>query len=135
MQSFTALFATHPQRPPHSALVEACAAACYECGGLCVACSDACLGEAHVHDLVCCIRTCLDCSDVCLATARIVSRLTKPSPMLLAAQLTACAEACRICAVECERHAAMHDHCRVCAEACRACEQACRALIHGGPYA
>jgi hypothetical protein len=135
MQGIAALFATHPQRPPHLSLVESCTTACYECGALCVACSDACLGEAHVHDLVCCIRTCLDCSDVCLATARIVSRLTKPSPMLLAAQLTACAEACRICAEECERHAAMHDHCRVCAEACRACERTCRALIHGGAYA
>ncbi len=82
-------------------------------------------------DLVCCIRTCLDCSDVCLATARIVSRLTEPSPMLMEVQLMACAEACRICAAECESHAAMHEHCRVCAEACRACEQACRALLHG----
>jgi hypothetical protein len=91
MQSIGALFATHPQRPPDPSLIEVCAtAACYECGGLCAACSDACLGEAHVADLVCCIRTCLDCSDVCLATARIVSRVTEPSPMLVEAQLMAC---------------------------------------------
>jgi hypothetical protein len=131
MQSLTALFATHPQRPPHSSLIEACAAACYECGGMCVACSDACLGEAHVADLVCCIRTCLDSADVCLATARIVSRLTKTSPMVMEAQLMACAETCRICAAECERHAGAHEHCHVCAEACHACEHACRALLHG----
>ena len=131
MELIGALFAAHPQRPPDPALIEACAAACYEGGGLCVACSDACLGEAHVADLVCCIRTCLDCADVCLASARIVSRLTEPSPMLLEAQLMACAEACRICAAECERHAPAHEHCRVCADACRACERACRALLHG----
>jgi hypothetical protein len=131
MEGIGALFATHPQRPPDPSLIEACVAACYEGGGLCVACSDACLGEAHVADLVGCMRTCLDCSDVCLATARIVSRLTKPSPMLVEAQLMACAEACRICAAECDSHAAMHEHCGVCAEACRACEQACRALLHG----
>ena len=134
MEGFGALFATHPQRPPDSSLIEACAAACYESGGLCIACSDACLGDAHVADFVCCIRTCLDCADVCIA-ARILLRLTEPCPMLVEAQLMACAEACRICAAECESHAATHEHCRVCAEACRACEQACRALLHGASFA
>jgi Domain of Unknown Function (DUF326) len=28
-----------------------------------------------------------------------------------------------------ERHARMHEHCRVCAQACRRCEQACRELL------
>jgi hypothetical protein len=131
MQGISELFATHPQRPPDPSRIEACATACYECGGLCAACADACLGEAHVAELVCCIRTCLDCSDVCLATARVVSRLTQPSPMLVEAQLMACAEACRICASEFGAHAEMHAHCRACGAACRACEQACRELLHG----
>ncbi len=135
MESIEAVFSTHPQRPPDLSLIEACAAACYRCGGSCVTCSDACLGEPHVADLVCCIRTCLDGSDVCLTTARIISRLTMPSPMLVEAQLMACAEACRICGAECESHAAMHEYCRVCAEACRSCEQACRALLHGASLA
>jgi sorbitol-specific phosphotransferase system component IIA len=34
--------------------------------------------------------------------------------MLMEAQLMVRAEACRICATECESHAAMHEHCRVC---------------------
>jgi hypothetical protein len=131
VENLIALLATHPQHPPDTRLIEACAAASYSCGSTCAACADACLGEAHVADLVCCIRTCLDCSDVCLATARVVSRLTEPSPMLIEAQLMACAEACRICAAECDAHAGMHEHCRICAAACRACEQACRALLHG----
>ena len=135
MEGIGALFATHPQRPPKPSLIEACATACYDCGGLCVACSDACLGEAQVADLVCCIRTCLDCSDVCLTTARIVSRLTEPSPMLMEGQLMACAEACRICAMECESHGATHVHCRICAEACHARAQACRALLHSASLA
>src|SRR5215208_2761331 len=135
MERIGGVLATHPQRSPDPALIEACAAACYEGAGLCVACSDACLGEAHVADLVCCIRTCLDCGDVCLATARVISRLTKPSAMVVEAQLMACAEACLICAAECENHAAMHDHCRICAEICRTCEQACRALLHGASLA
>jgi hypothetical protein len=36
------------------------------------------------------------------------------------------------CARECERHAAMHEHCRLCAEACRACERACGELLTSG---
>ncbi|MEQ7739658.1 four-helix bundle copper-binding protein [Escherichia coli] len=43
--------------------------------------------------------------------------------------LEACRTACGACAEECERHAAMHDHCQICAEACRRCEQACDALL------
>jgi hypothetical protein len=91
VESLIMLLAAHPQRSPNTRLIEACAAACYSCGSTCDACADACLGEAHVAELVCCIRTCLDCSDVCLATARVVSRLTQPSPMLVEAQLMACA--------------------------------------------
>ena len=36
--------------------------------------------------------------------------------------------ACRACGDECEKHAAHHEHCRLCAEVCRRCEQACRDL-------
>jgi len=43
--------------------------------------------------------------------------------------LESCVAICRSCGDECERHAKMHAHCRVCAEACRRCEQACQALL------
>jgi len=43
--------------------------------------------------------------------------------------LEACVAICKSCGDECERHAQMHEHCRVCAEACRRCEQACRQLL------
>lgn len=131
MENIGILFANHPHRPPDPSLIATCVAACYECGSLSVACSDACLAEPRVAELVCCIRTSLDCADVCLATARVVSRLTEPSPMLLEVQLTACAEACRVSSEECDSYAAMFEHCRICAKACRACEQTCRALLHG----
>ena len=36
---------------------------------------------------------------------------------------------CASCATECEAHADMHEHCRICAEACRRCEQACADLL------
>jgi hypothetical protein len=43
--------------------------------------------------------------------------------------LESCAMACRVCAEDCERHAGLHDHCRICAEACRDCEEACRTAL------
>lgn len=76
-----------------------------------------------------CIRTNLDCADSCGTTARILSRHTGDDAPLTRAHLEACIAACRACGDECERHAGMHEHCRVCAEACRACEQACRDLL------
>ncbi|WP_217615500.1 four-helix bundle copper-binding protein [Cellulomonas sp. GbtcB1] len=99
-----------------------------ECAQACTACADACLSEEMVADLRTCIRTNLDCADSCGTTARILSRHTGYDADLTRAHLEACIAACRACGDECEQHAGMHEHCRVCAEACRACEQACRDL-------
>ena len=54
--------------------------------------------------------------------------------MLVEAQLMACAEACGICATECESHAA-NARALPCLAILRACEQACRALLHGASFA
>ena len=61
-----------------------------------------------------------------VATGRVLSRHTGYDANLTRAIVQACATACRD---ECERHAAMHEDCRVCAEACRRCEQACQQLL------
>jgi hypothetical protein len=82
-----------------------------------------------VADLAKCIRTNLDCADLCEATGRILSRHTGYDANITRAALQACLAACKACADECDRHARMHDHCRVCAEACRRCEQACQQLL------
>ena len=95
----------------------------------CTACADDCLSEENVAELVKCVRLCLDCADVCTATLRVVSRQTGYDANLTRPQLQACVAACNSCGDECERHAQMHGHCRVCAEACRRCEQACDQLL------
>lgn len=41
MENIGTLFANHPHRPPDPSLIATCVAACYECGNLSVACSDA----------------------------------------------------------------------------------------------
>ena len=82
-----------------------------------------------VADLTTCITTDLDCADICATTGAVLSRRTGHDVDLTRVVLEACAAACRACGDECERHASMHEHCRVCAESCRRCEHACRDLL------
>jgi hypothetical protein len=100
-----------------------------DCAQACTACADGDLSEHNVADLVTCIRLCLDCADVCTATVAVTSRQTAYDAPAAKALLEACAAICKSCGDECERHAQMHEHCRICAEACRRCERACRELL------
>jgi hypothetical protein len=100
-----------------------------DCGQACTADADADLREQHLPDLVKCIRLCLDCADVCAATGNVTSRQTAYDPNVTRPLLEACVATCKSCGDECERHAQMHEHCRVCRDACRRCEQACRDLL------
>lgn len=125
-----AMLQTHPQ-PTNldaAALTSAIDAA-FECAQICTSCADACLAEGMVAELRHCIRLNLDCADVCNTTARVLSRQTEPDMSLLRVQLEACVRACKSCGDECEQHAAMHEHCRVCTESCRRCEETCNQLL------
>ena len=105
-----------------------CLDECFDCAGTCTACADACLAEAEIDELVRCIRRCLDCADICDTTGRVLTRQTEAVPGVLRAVIDACRAACSASAEEWERHAARHEHCRLCAAACRRCDQACREL-------
>ena len=125
-----AMIDTHPGTVDldRKALVQA-VEALTACAQTCTACADACLAEDMVADLRRCIHRNLDCADVCATTARILSRHTAYDAAVTRTQLEACIAACRSCGDECEQHAEMHEHCRICAEACRACEAACSELL------
>jgi hypothetical protein len=99
------------------------------CSQACTACADACLSESMVAELTKCIRTNLDCADICATTARVLSRHTGYDAGVSRSLLEACATACKSCGDECETHAGMHEHCRICADTCRNCERACRDLL------
>jgi hypothetical protein len=101
-----------------------------DCAQACTADADDDLSEMNVAELVKCIRLCLDCADVCTTTAGVTSRQTEYDANVTRPLLQACMAACKSSGDECERHAMMHAHCRVCAEACRRCEQACRELMN-----
>jgi hypothetical protein len=109
-------------------LVE-CVEACFECAQTCTTCADACLAEDMVPELVQCIRTNLDCADVCAATGAVLSRQSGSEVSITEALLEACRVACQTCGDECQRHAGMHEHCRVCAEACYRCQAACADML------
>ncbi|MBU1538416.1 MAG: four-helix bundle copper-binding protein [Alphaproteobacteria bacterium] len=115
----------HVQGETNEALIRAIEEA-YACAATCRICADACLGESMVSDMVQCIRLDLDCADICAATGAVGARRTGSNEAVIKWMLKVCAEACAACATECEKHAGMHEHCRICAEACRRCEDACR---------
>ena len=100
-----------------------------DCARACIADADSDLNEQNLSELVKCIRLCLDCADICAATVRVTSRQTEYDATLTKSLLETCTATCKSCGDECEGHAQMHDHCRVCAVACRRCEQACRELL------
>jgi hypothetical protein len=127
MHHVTQMLEAHPQATANEALTR-CIEECFAYALTCTSCADACLAGEDVQELVRCIRLNLDCADVCDATGRVLTRQTTAEARLARSMLEACAQACRVCAEECERHAQHHDHCRVCAEACRRCEQACEEL-------
>jgi uncharacterized membrane protein len=100
-----------------------------DCAQACTADVAADLSEHNVTEMIRCIRLCLDCADICAATLGVLSRQAEYDAGVTRPLLEACAAICRSCGDECERHARMHEHCRICDEACRRCEQACRDLL------
>jgi hypothetical protein len=92
-------------------------------------CAGASLAERDLQDLVRVIRLALDGADVCDATGRIIARQTTPDLGVVGQIVETCAAACIACAEKCSRHAAHHEHCRICAEVCRCCNAACERLL------
>lgn len=134
MQTIEQMMESSPNKAPirdRKSIAE-CVAACLECEQACVSCADACLGEERVAALRRCIRLNSDCGDICSVTARLLSRLVEGDADWIRAQLDACARACATCEAECHRHAAHHEHCRICMEACQRGERACRAALSDG---
>jgi uncharacterized membrane protein len=87
------------------------------------------MAESDISELVKCIRTGLDCADMCDATVKLLTRQTAHDLVVIRSVVSACLATVIACAEECERHAAHHLHCAICAEVCRQAEVACRDLL------
>jgi hypothetical protein len=117
------MIALHPAAGGHvNEPMAAAAKHAMYCALFCTSCADACLSEPM--NMTQCIRTCVDCADVCTATAKLATRQTGDDAAMVRTMLTACIEACEICAAECDKHD--HEHCRLCATMCRECAEDCR---------
>jgi hypothetical protein len=131
--TFSAIFELHPLLGiEFREVLLRCAEECLDCGASCTACADASLSEGDVAELTCVIRVirvALDCADACLATARIATQQRQPDIRLIRATIEACSAACVDCAEECDRHAAHHERCRLCADVCRLCTAACEEVL------
>jgi hypothetical protein len=123
---------SHPRPAASAPVLARCIEACFDCAAICSSCADACLAEPQVDRLRRCISLNLSCADICLATGRIATRFSADDPEAYLELVSSCAAICGACAMECEAHAAHHDHCRICAEACRSCERACREVLATG---
>jgi hypothetical protein len=109
---------SHPDLALDPDALVACIEAAQAAVTACTACADACLAEDDVAGLRTCIRRDLDCADIAATTARVLARQVALDPGLVRVVLEACAIAAKRCAVECELHADLHEHCRICAQAC-----------------
>ncbi len=117
---------SQPTHDPLDAPLARAVEACHTCAEACLACADAGLDDPAVERLGRCIRLTLDCAEACSTTGPALARRTAANAVLLHRMAETCAELCRTCAAECDRHAEEHEHCRLCAEACRTCETACQ---------
>ena len=91
------------------------------------------LGGIGMDKLAGCIEVCVARTWIARMSARppggCWSRLTGYDANLTCRVLEACAAACKACGEECDSHASLHEHGRVCAQSCRRCKQACRNLV------
>lgn len=92
--------------------------------------SDGIAGALGAAASACCICLDIDCADICGLTGRVLSRVSNTQHRPFTSLVQACAEVCKACAENCEKHQ-HHAHCQVCAEACRDCERACNQLAGG----
>lgn len=98
---------------------QTCIDACMACAESCEFCATSCLREQDIKSMVRCIQLDRDCANICLTAASFMSRDSDFSRQLC----NLCADICRACAQECEKHEM--EHCQKCAEACRRCAQEC----------
>ncbi|WP_320775925.1 hypothetical protein [Streptomyces sp. CRN 30] len=100
-----------------------------ECEEAVTACAAGMIAAQDADELRTAIGQNLDCADVAVATRRVLTRGSTPDPALLTAQVEACLIACERSRDLCGRHAARHEHCRICAEVTGRAADVCRDVL------
>lgn len=89
-----------------------CQAACYDCANNC------CIGKKDHEE---CHKNCLMCAELCSLCIKFNGFKNELAEKIR----KLCAEACEICALECEKF--NEEKCVKCAQACRKCTKECKA--------
>jgi hypothetical protein len=102
-----------------------CAKAAADCARHCDLCAAHCakLVADGKKEHLATLRLCLDCAAFCQAASSITA---KDGPMTDLITIS-CADACKRCGDECDKHAS-DPIMKRCAEECRACEKVCREM-------
>lgn len=80
-------------------------------------------------EMAACLKTSLECTAACASVARLAALgAGAPATASLKKLAAACADYCRACAKECEKHKDHHAECGACYDACVACGKACDAI-------
>ena len=108
--------------------------ACLTCAQTCTSCANSDLAEKEVAGMARCAALCTECADICITTMQTLSRPFAADHRVTHRVLRACVVTCTRSAEECERHAAHHPHCAICAKSCRACLAACEALLEAEAF-
>lgn len=101
-----------------------------DCEEAVTACAAGMLSEPDIDRMRSFVLHDLDCGDVVVATRRLLTRATDRDSALITAQLEVCLMACQRSHDTCSQTAAVHEHCRLCAEAADRAAQACRRALH-----
>jgi hypothetical protein len=109
-----------------------CAKACVDCARICDECTAHCgrmlaEGKKEHHNS---LRHLQDCAVICSTASSIMSRSGPDSDLIC----IACAEVCKRCGDECDKHAAHDLMMKACAEECRRCEKACRTMLQSSGF-
>ena len=103
-----------PMKDVDMDLMQECLEALSACMQACTMCADADAGEGMGR----CASLCANCADLCDTTMRMMLRTNGWDMAVMMRVMDACLTMCRSCSAECETHADMSEHCRMCMMAC-----------------
>lgn len=109
--------------------MQGCVEACSAASMAATMCADACSNENMGR----CASMCTNTADVATAMMRMMMRPGGYDMDVMRTMMSACMAMGEACAAECDTHAAMSEHCRICASACRAMVDACSKAMSGMP--
>ncbi len=95
-------------------MMQECLEALSACMQACVMCADADAGEGMGR----CGALCANCADMCDAMMRMMLRVNGWDMQVMSSMMQSTVMMMRACSAECQMHAEMSEHCRMCAMAC-----------------